>query len=104
MREGLKPERYNLRLARHPALVSRDMRFGVKERMRHTGAVEVALDLASLAAAIDTLIANKVAAVAVCYLHAYANAAHERRTLHVAPAAASRRMRCGGTRRRADAE
>ncbi|MDP7392967.1 MAG: hydantoinase/oxoprolinase family protein [Alphaproteobacteria bacterium] len=81
MREGLKPERYNLRLARHPALVSRDMRFGVKERMRHTGAVEVPLDLASLDAAIDALIANKVEAVAVCYLHAYANAAHERATL-----------------------
>ena len=53
MREGLKPERYNLRLARHPALVPRNMRFGVKERGRHTGAIELPLDFESLDASID---------------------------------------------------
>ena len=81
MREGLKPERYNLRLARHPALVPRDLRFGIKERGRHTGAIEIPLDFESLDAAIDALIAHSVEAVAVCYLHSYANAAHEHATL-----------------------
>ena len=81
MREGLKPERYNLRLARHPALVPRNLRFGVKERGRHTGAIEIPLDFESLDAAIDELIAHSVEAVAVCYLHSYANAAHEHATL-----------------------
>lgn len=81
MREGLKPERYNLRLARHPALVPRNLRFGIKERGRHTGAIEIPLDFESLDAAIDELIAHSVKAVAVCYLHSYANAAHEHATL-----------------------
>ena len=81
MREGLKPERYNLRLARHPALVPRNLRFGIKERGRHTGAIEIPLDFESLDAAIDELIAHSVEAVAVCYLHSYANAAHEHATL-----------------------
>ena len=80
MREGLKPERYNLRLPRHPALVPRAMRLGVRERMRHTGEVETPLDDDSLSAAIETLRGQKVTAVAVCYLHAYANPAHERAT------------------------
>lgn len=80
MREGLKPERYNLRLARYPALAPRALRFGVRERMRHTGAVETLLDLKSLDDAIEALRRENVEAVAVCYLHAYANAAHERET------------------------
>ncbi|MBT5109331.1 MAG: hydantoinase/oxoprolinase family protein [Rhodospirillaceae bacterium] len=80
MREGLKPERYNLRLPRHPALAPRELRLGVRERMRHTGAVETPLDRVSLDAAIETLRQVKVEAIAVCYLHAYANPAHERET------------------------
>ena len=80
MREGLKPERYNLRLPRYPALAPRDLRLGVRERMRDTGAVEIPLDMASLDAAIEVLRQAEVEAVAVCYLHAYANADHERRT------------------------
>jgi len=80
MREGLKPERYNLRLPRQAALIPRHLRLGVRERLRHTGEVEVALDTVSLDAAIDALKDADVEAVAVCYLHAYANAAHEQAT------------------------
>jgi N-methylhydantoinase A len=80
MREGLKPERYNLRLPRYPALAPRHLRLGVRERMRDTGAVEIALDGDSLDAAIETLRAAKVEAVAVCYLHSYANPDHEHET------------------------
>jgi N-methylhydantoinase A len=80
MREGLKPERYNLRLPRQAALIPRHLRLGVRERLRHTGETEVALDTASLDAAIDALKDANVEAVAVCYLHAYANAAHEQAT------------------------
>ena len=36
MREGLKPERYNMRLAAAPALVPRRLRFSVRERLRTT--------------------------------------------------------------------
>ena len=77
MREGLKPERYNLRLPRRPALIPRHLRFGVRERLRHTGKIETPLDAESLEAAIDALAASDVEAVAICFLHAYANPVHE---------------------------
>ena len=80
MREGLKPERYNMRLARPKTLVPRHLRLGVKERMRTDGRVETPLDPASLDRAIETLKRQKVEAVAVCYLHAYADPSHEQQT------------------------
>ncbi|MCR9072032.1 MAG: hydantoinase/oxoprolinase family protein [Alphaproteobacteria bacterium] len=87
MREGLKPDRYNLRLPRQEALVPRHLRLGVRERMRHNGSVEVPLDANSLAAAIETLKTEQVESVAVCYLHSYANDAHERATAEAIRAA-----------------
>ncbi len=77
MREGLKPERYNMRLARVEPLVPRHLRLGVRERIRADGRVETALDRRSLDDAIDALEAQDVTSVAVCYLHSYANAEHE---------------------------
>jgi N-methylhydantoinase A len=80
MREGLKDDRYNLRMPAPEPLVPRTRRLGVRERMRADGRVEVALDHASLNRAIAQLKRDKVEAVAVCYLHAYRDAAHERET------------------------
>ncbi len=80
MREGLKPERYNLRLARQAPLVPRHLRLGVRERLRADGSVEVPLDLASLDRAIAQLKRHRVASVAVCYLHAYRDDRHEQAT------------------------
>ncbi|MFT5511245.1 MAG: N-methylhydantoinase A [Hyphomicrobiaceae bacterium] len=80
MREGLKPERYNMRLARLEPLVPRHLRFGITERMRADGRVEAALDPASLNVAIERLKAADVTSIAVCYLHAYRDASHERAT------------------------
>ncbi len=71
MREGLKPERYNLRLPAAPALVPRRLRLPVAERIRPDGRVEAALDRASLDAAIATLKAEQVEAVAICFLHSW---------------------------------
>ena len=48
MREGLKPERYNLRMAPPAPLVPRHLRLGVRERIRADGAVEMPLDRHSL--------------------------------------------------------
>ncbi|MBR0673250.1 hydantoinase/oxoprolinase family protein [Neoroseomonas soli] len=78
MREGLKPERYDLRLPAAPALVPRRLRLPVRERIRPDGRVETALDRASLDAAIATLKAEKVEAVAICFLHSWRDDAHER--------------------------
>lgn len=80
MREGLKPERYNMRLARHDALVPRHLRFGVKERLRADGRIEVPLDAASLTDTIERIRDAGATSVAVCYLHAYRNPAHEAAT------------------------
>jgi N-methylhydantoinase A len=80
MREGLKDDRYNLRMAPPEQLVPRHLRLGVKERMRADGRIETPLDPASLDAAIAVLETERVEAVAVCYLHAWRDPAHERAT------------------------
>ncbi len=80
MREGLKDDRYNLRMPAPEPLVPRTRRLGVRERMRADGRVETPLDHASLNRAIAQLKRDKVEAVAVCYLHAYRDDRHERAT------------------------
>src|SRR5436190_11101155 len=80
MREGLKDERYNLRMPPPEQLVPRHLRLGVTERMRADGRIETPLDPASLDAAIALLRAARVEAVAVCYLHAWRDPVHEAAT------------------------
>lgn len=87
MREGLKPDRYNMRMPRAEPLIPRDRRLGVKERMRPDGRVEVPLDHDSLATAIDTLKAKGCNSVAICYLHSYHDDAHEQATAEAVRAA-----------------
>ncbi|WP_203074773.1 hydantoinase/oxoprolinase family protein [Falsiroseomonas ponticola] len=66
---GLAPDPF-------PCLVDRDRRFGVVERLRADGSVEVPIgDLSPL---MDRLRAAAPEAVAIGLLHAYANPAHER--------------------------
>jgi len=77
MREGLKDDRYNLRLPPPEQLVPRRRRLGVRERLRADGRVETPLDPASLDRAVDALKREQVEAVAVCYLHAYRDPRHE---------------------------
>ncbi len=80
MREGLKPERYNLRLAPPEPLVPRYLRLGVRERIDAHDSTRIPLNLRSLNKAITELKAEDVDSVAVCYLHAYRDPAHERAT------------------------
>jgi N-methylhydantoinase A len=77
MREGLKPDRYNLRMTPPAPLVPRRLRLGVRERIRADGSIEIALDAASLDAAIDRLREAQVQAVAIGFLHAWRNKVHE---------------------------
>jgi N-methylhydantoinase A len=78
MREGLKPERYNLRMAPPSPLVPRQRRLSVRERMRPDGSVAIALDKESLDRAITRLAEDNVRSVAVCFLHAWRNPEHEK--------------------------
>ena len=80
MREGLKDDRYNLRMPAPEPLVPRALRLGVRERMRADGKVGTPLDRGSLERAIAQLKRQGVESVAVCYLHAYRDPRHERAT------------------------
>jgi N-methylhydantoinase A len=88
MREGLKPERYDMRMPAPEPLVPRSLRIPVRERRRADGRVEVALDPASLQVAVAKARAAGAEAVAVCFLHAWRDAAHE----HDAAEAVARAM------------
>jgi len=68
---------YDLDFERPAPLVPRRWRREVTERMSHRGEVLTPLDPASVATAVDALVAEGVESVAVCLLHAYANDAHE---------------------------
>ncbi|MCK8787023.1 hydantoinase/oxoprolinase family protein [Roseomonas sp. NAR14] len=78
MREGMKPDRYDLRAAPPAPLVPRARRLPVRERLRDDGRVETALDPDSLAAAVAAARAAGAEAVAVCFLHAWRDPTHER--------------------------
>jgi N-methylhydantoinase A len=80
MREGLKDDRYNLRMPPPVPLVPRARRLDVTERMRFDGTVATALSRRSAEAAIRRLGDAGVSAVAVCYLHSYRDPRHERET------------------------
>src|SRR5713101_5477728 len=80
MREGLKDDRYNLRMPPPEQLVPRQLRLGGRERMSTDGRIETPLDPASLDDAIAVLRQDRVEAVAVCYLHAWRDPAHEAAT------------------------
>ena len=76
---GNRPEGYNLFFKRPVPLVPRDLRLEVDERLYATGEVLKPLDEASAAQTIAALKAAGLESIAVCLLHAYANAAHEQR-------------------------
>jgi N-methylhydantoinase A len=72
-------DQYDLYMERPPTLTPRHLRFGVPERVAADGSVLMDLDEAALAALIPTLKAEKIEALAVCFLHSYVNPDHERR-------------------------
>ncbi|HZC95648.1 MAG TPA: hydantoinase/oxoprolinase family protein [Bradyrhizobium sp.] len=77
MREGLKPDRYDLRSPPPEPLVPRELRFGVRERLKANGDVLIPLDAGSLNDAIAAIKKSGATSVAVCFLHSYLNPVHE---------------------------
>jgi N-methylhydantoinase A len=73
-----RPSVYDLFADKPLVLVPRHLRREVGERMAYDGKVVRPLDAASAAREIKTLVADGVEALAVGFLHAYANPAHER--------------------------
>jgi N-methylhydantoinase A len=72
-------EQYDLYMERPEPLVSRDLRLEVPERLAADGAVLLELDEPALDALVPTLQARNIEAIAISFLHAYINPAHEER-------------------------
>lgn len=75
---------YDLFLKFPEPLVPRDRRLEVSERMDSLGQVVLPLDLDQVHASLTQLVAAGVNAVAVCFLHAYRNPAHEQQVAELA--------------------
>lgn len=71
---------YDIKATRPPALVPRSLRLEVGERTVFDGTVLQSPPAEDLERVVEALRTAGVEAVAVCYLHAYANAENERRT------------------------
>jgi N-methylhydantoinase A len=79
-----RAQMYSLEYAVQPVLVPKRMRKGVKCRMNAAGEELQALDEEGVRVAARELIEKwDVKAIAVCYLHAYKNPAHEQRTAEI---------------------
>ena len=79
----IRPSLYDLLFEKPRPLAPRHLCFGIPERLDAAGAVLAPLDEQAAAAAAGQLKAEGVEALAVCYLHAYINPAHERRTREI---------------------
>ena len=73
-----KYELYDLFIEMPRPLVPRPWRREAKERLGSDGRVEIALDVEAALAEVADLVEQGVESLAICFLHAYANAAHER--------------------------
>jgi N-methylhydantoinase A len=73
-----KYELYDIFIEMPKPLVPRPWRREARERLRPDGSVDVPLDIDGALAEVADLVAQGVESLAICFLHAYANAAHER--------------------------
>jgi N-methylhydantoinase A len=78
-----RPDLYNLAYRKPEPFVRRRCRFEVTERMSHRGDVITPLDTTELVAVAEQIRTTGVAAVAVCFLHAWRDPRHEQLALAV---------------------
>ena len=83
LRDGYKPDRYNLQLPPAEPLIERYLRRSVTERMLYTGEVEVPLDESTVREALKFFRREDVSSIAVCLLWSMINPAHERRIAQI---------------------
>jgi len=72
-----RPHLFNLRVPKPNIIAARHLRMEVCERLAETGEVVLPVDATDVAAAAQMLARHEIESVAVCFLHAYANPAHE---------------------------
>ncbi len=73
----MRSDVYTLSAEPRPLLIPRQLRFGVKERVKADGSVLQALDVAATESIIATLLQQEVETVAIVFLHGYRNPVHE---------------------------
>ena len=78
MRRGIREELYNNKFLAPVPLVPRRLRLPVRGRILATGEEASPLEPADVATAAQVFRGAGVQAVAICFMHAYANPAHER--------------------------
>ncbi|WP_437784321.1 hydantoinase/oxoprolinase family protein [Sorangium sp. So ce1097] len=81
-----RPDIYNFSFRKPEPFVPRDLRLEVTERMSHKGEVLTPLDEDDVRRGVRALLDRGVRAIAICFLHAYRNPAHERRAAEIARA------------------
>jgi N-methylhydantoinase A/oxoprolinase/acetone carboxylase beta subunit len=73
-----RPELYNIFVPLPRPLVDPDLTVGIRERLDYTGAVLEAVEPGAIYTLSQVLRARGAEVIAVCLLHSYVNAAHER--------------------------
>src|SRR5215471_16964703 len=73
-----KYELYDLFIEMPAPLVARPWRREARERLAPDGSIEIPLDVDAAMAEVADLVKQGVESLAICFLHAYANPAHER--------------------------
>ncbi len=75
---GNRTQPFNLRFHREPPLIPRELRFEATERMEASGNARTPLATDELAALAEVLRREKVEALAISFINAYVNPAHEK--------------------------
>ncbi|MBN2125961.1 MAG: hydantoinase/oxoprolinase family protein, partial [Deltaproteobacteria bacterium] len=78
MRRGIREELYNNRYLPPPPLVPRVLRIPVDERVDFSGRILQKIRLSDVEEGVEKFRESGVEAVAICFMHAYANPDHER--------------------------
>ena len=80
-------DQYDINIDRAPPLVPRRLRWPVRERVRADGKILVPLDEVSVGALMPLIESEGIEALAIGFLHSYANPAHEQRVGEIIAAA-----------------
>ncbi len=83
----VRPHLYDYTVRTPPPLIPRERRVEIAERIDAAGAILIPLDEAAVLTAAERLVAQGAQAIAICFLHAYLNDAHEQRAASLVRAA-----------------
>ena len=77
-----RPDMYNLFFRKPTPLVSRNLRIEINERISADGTVQSLLDFGELRRAVESLVAQGIRTLAICFLNSYINPVHEEMAAH----------------------